>query len=210
MKDFNYQRFADLCAEKGFTITGLTRVIDGVTEATIRGWKKGAAPRPSTVKPIADYFGVPVSYFYEDEPLALSPVGDVVSLRVVASVKAGYDGLMNEAYFTESETVPVSMLRGYNPAECRLYTVRGNSMYPRILDGDKIIVHIQESVDSGDIALIVVNGDEGTVKKVLYRPHEDWLDLVPLNPEYQTKHIEGVDLEECHVYGKVIGLLGAI
>lgn len=34
-----------------------------------------------------------------------------------------------------------------------------------ILDGDKIVVHEQSSVDSGDTAIVVYNGDEGTVKR---------------------------------------------
>lgn len=211
MNEFNYKRLEDLCFARGYTINSLAKAVGGVRESSIRFWKQGSKPRPSNVKPIADFFGVPVSYFFEDgDAPVTAPVGDLITLRVVASVKAGYDGLMNEEYFSEQEQVPVSMLRGYPAAECRLYTVRGDSMFPRILDGDKIIVHVQPSVDSGDIAIIVVNGDEGTVKRVEYRPNEDWLDLVPANPEYQRKHIEGADLEQCHVYGKVIGLLRSI
>lgn len=205
---FQYNRLAALCAERGINMITLAK-IGGISKNTLTAWKKGAAPRPSNLKPIADFFGVSVGYFYgEDEPKGVAPVGDLVSLRVVASVKAGYDGLMNEAYFAESAAVPTEMLKGYPAAECRLYTVRGDSMFPRILDGDKVIVHLQASVDSGDTAIIVINGDEGTVKRVEYVKGEDWLDLVPANPEYQRKHIEGkIALEECHVYGRVIGLL---
>lgn len=208
MGDFQYSRLVELCAERGINMTELARSINGVHKNTFTAWKKGATPRPSNLKPIADFFGVSVGYFYgEDEPKGVAPVGDLVSLRVVASVKAGYDGLMNEAYFSETAAVPTEMLKGYPAAECRLYTVRGDSMFPRILDGDKVIVHLQASVDSGDTAIIVINGDEGTVKRVEYVKGEDWLDLVPANPEYQRKHIEGAALEECHVYGRVIGLL---
>ncbi len=208
MNEFNFKRLKNLCLEHGQTINSLAEAVQGVSETAIREWGKGAKPRASNVKPIADFFGLPVSYFFEDgDAPVTAPVGDLITLRVVASVKAGYDGLMTEEYFSEQEQVPVSMLKGYPASECRLYTVRGDSMFPRILDGDKIIVHVQESVDSGDTAIIIVNGDEGTVKRVEYRPNEDWLDLIPANPEYQRKHIEGADLEQCHVYGKVIGLL---
>ena len=97
-------------------------------------------------------------------------------------------------------------MHGYSPDECVLFQVKGNSMYPRILDGDKIVVHEQPSVDSGDTAIVVYNGDEGTVKKVKYVIGEDWIELIPANPEYPPKRIEGLDLENCHIYGKVIGL----
>ena len=99
------------------------------------------------------------------------------------------------------------MLHGYPPEECVLFKVKGNSMYPKILDGDKIVVHEQISVDPGDTAIVVYNNDEGTVKKVNYVYGEDWLELIPTNPEYPTKRIEGAELEKCHVFGKVIGLL---
>lgn len=134
------------------------------------------------------------------------PIGELVSLRVIADVRAGYDSTAIASWDGEYELIPEFMLHGYSPDECVLFQVKGNSMYPQILDGDKIVVHEQPSVDSGDTAIVVYNGDEGTVKKVKYVSGEDWLELIPTNPEYPPKRIEGLDLENCHIYGKVIGL----
>ena len=134
------------------------------------------------------------------------PIGNLVPLRLIASVRAGYGGTAVATWDGEYEMIPEFMLKGYSPDECVLFKVKGDSMYPRILDGDKIVVHEQPSVDSGDTAIVVYNGDEGTVKKVNYVTGEDWVELIPNNPEYPIKRIEGIDLEECRVYGKVIGL----
>lgn len=134
------------------------------------------------------------------------PIGNLVPLRLIASVRAGYGGLAVATWDGEYEMIPEFMLKGYSPNECVLFKVKGDSMYPRILDGDKIVVHEQSSVDSGDTAIVVYNGDEGTVKKVNYVTGEDWVELIPNNPEYPIRRIEGIDLEECRVYGKVIGL----
>ena len=134
------------------------------------------------------------------------PVGSLVPVRLIASVRAGYGGLAVATWDGEYEMIPEFMLKGYSPNECVLFKVKGDSMYPRILDGDKIVVHEQSSVDSGDTAIVVYNGDEGTVKKVNYVTGEDWVELIPNNPEYPIRRIEGIDLEECRVYGKVIGL----
>lgn len=134
------------------------------------------------------------------------PVGSLVPVRLIASVRAGYGGTAIATWDGEYEMIPEFMLKGYSPDECVLFKVKGDSMYPRILDGDKIVVHEQPSVDSGDTAIVVYNGDEGTVKKVNYVTGEDWVELIPNNPEYPIKRIEGIDLEECRVYGKVIGL----
>lgn len=46
--------------------------------------------------------------------------------------------------------------------------------------------------------------DEATVKTVRYAEGSQQLDLIPANPEYETKHIEGADLENCRILGKVI------
>ncbi len=134
------------------------------------------------------------------------PVGSLVPVRLIASVRAGYGGMAVATWDGEYEMIPEFMLKGYSPNECVLFKVKGDSMYPRILDGDKIVVHEQSSVDSGDTAIVVYNGDEGTVKKVNYVTGEDWVELIPNNPEYPIRRIEGIDLEECRVYGKVIGL----
>lgn len=209
---FNYRKLEGLCMEHGIKVTSLYRIVPGfsVSRSSLDGWTKGATPKISSLKPVADYFKVPISYFYDDAPEMQSIASsDIVSLRVVASVKAGFGGTIMEEYFPEEEQVPIQMLKGYAPSECRLFAVKGDSMYPKILDGDHIIVHLQPSVDSGDVA-VVIDEDEGTVKRVNYVQNEDWLELIPINPEYKTKRIEGAALEQCYVFGKVIGLLRSL
>ena len=185
----------------------------GLGKNQITYWKQnGNIPKWETVEKIAEYFGVSVDYLIgktdiKKDPPGVMPIGDLVGLRVIASVHAGFDGTAVVNWDGEYEAIPVSMLHGYPPEECVLFKVKGNSMYPKILDGDKIVVHEQISVDPGDTAIVVYNNDEGTVKKVNYVYGEDWLELIPTNPEYPTKRIEGAELEKCHVFGKVIGLL---
>ncbi len=134
------------------------------------------------------------------------PIGKLVNLPMIASVKAGFDGLIEADIEAELVAVPVSMLKGYPPKECVTFRVKGDSMYPRILEGDIVIVHLQTSIDSGQTAIVIYNGEEGTLKRVKYVKGEDWLELIPFNPEYPTKRIEGVDVQSCRVYGHVIGL----
>jgi SOS-response transcriptional repressor LexA len=123
---------------------------------------------------------------------------------VIASVKAGYDGTAIEDCEGEMEVIPKQLLKGYNENDCRIFIAKGDSMYPTILNGDRLVVHVQPTVDNGEIAIVIYNGDEGTVKKV--RHGKNYFEMIPINPEYQTKRIEGVDLEQCHIFGKVISL----
>ena len=79
--------------------------------------------------------------------------------------------------------------------------VEGDSMYPKIEDGDIIQVHKQDSVDSGSIAVVLIDGEEGLVKKVVYG--DDWIELHSLNPEYKTKRFEGPEVLRVRVVGLV-------
>ena len=62
--------------------------------------------------------------------------------------------------------------------------VKGDSMEPRIKEGDVVIVRKQEDVDSGDIAIMLVNGDEATIKKV--QKFSGGINLIPSNSSYEV------------------------
>ena len=81
--------------------------------------------------------------------------------------------------------------------------VRGNSMYPDFRAGDIVLVLKQNTINhSGKIGVISYgDDDEMTIKRINYVDGEDWLKLVPLNPAYPPRRIEGVDLESCHIIG---------
>ena len=61
-----YEKYARLCAERGLSVTGVARALH-ITPNAPSAWANGATPRNSTLKRIADYFNVDVSYFYEDD-----------------------------------------------------------------------------------------------------------------------------------------------
>nr|DAR02867.1 MAG TPA: repressor protein [Caudoviricetes sp.] len=64
-----YEKVKKLCEREGFAISSLGDKIPNlsINKASITGWKKGSIPRPDKIKKIADYFGVDVDYFYDDE-----------------------------------------------------------------------------------------------------------------------------------------------
>ncbi len=135
------------------------------------------------------------------------PVDNIIPFEILGSVRAGYDGIIDEISTGEIIELPLSMITSGQKDDYFVLRVTGNSMFPRLLDGDKILCKRTNSVDSGSLAVIIYNGDDATVKRVNYVQGEDWLDLVPFNPEYETRRIEGRDLEQCHVVGKVVKLI---
>lgn len=84
--------------------------------------------------------------------------------------------------------------------------LKGDSMEPRMKSGDVVIVRKQEQCDSGDIAIVGVNGDDATCKKVIL--HESGISLVPLNPAFEVMFFTAEEIEKTpvRIYGKVVEL----
>lgn len=87
--------------------------------------------------------------------------------------------------------------------------IKGDSMEPRIREGDVVIVRKQSDADTGDTAVILVNGDSATVKRIKKEPDGD-LWLIPNNPAYDTKHYTPDEIRTLPVtiIGKVVELRG--
>lgn len=83
---------------------------------------------------------------------------------------------------------------------------KGDSMInARIHDGDVVFVQKQEMVENGEIAAVVVNGDnEATLKRLYYYQEKALLILKPDNPLYEDQIYTGNELEQVHVLGKAI------
>ena len=82
--------------------------------------------------------------------------------------------------------------------------VQGSSMYPKIEDGDIVIIRKQENFENGDICAVMVNGFDATLKRV--KKEKEGIELIPINPEYETKIY---DAKQCQnlpirILGKVI------
>ena len=130
----------------------------------------------------------------------------VILYDVIGKVSAGYNGQAVEEFTGETEYIPTELLRGLPKEDYFVLEVKGDSMYPKLLDGDRVLVQRTDSVDSGSIAIVLYDGDEATIKKVVYENGCDWIDLIPLNSKYQPKRISGTDLEQCRILGKVVNL----
>ena len=80
--------------------------------------------------------------------------------------------------------------------------VQGDSMAPLILDGDMVLVRCQSSVDSGTYAVVIIDNNDGVVKKVVYG--KDWIELISENPYYPPRRFEGEDVLRVRVFGRVM------
>ena len=127
---------------------------------------------------------------------------DVVKLPVLGDVAAGYEHLCIQNWEGDSIEIPRSYLKGRPLEDYFMLRVQGDSMYPLYLDGDIVLVLKQKTLNrSGDIGVIRYDAENATLKKVEYVMGEDWMKLIPINPQYPPMLIENEALEECSVLG---------
>lgn len=217
-----YEKLIDLCKKKGVSRSKMADDI-GISRSAPQGWaEKGAVPRFETIKKLADYFGVPVSYFSDDVPnfreskhentpeskeaalkvpksnLVFLPDANAYRIPLFESVSAGFGAC------PDNSIVSYELCNISSPAEAAetiCIKVTGDSMYPKIEDGDIIQVHKQTSVDSGRIAVVLLDGEEALVKKVVYGA--DWIELHSFNPMYPVRRFLGADVLRLQVLGLV-------
>lgn len=126
---------------------------------------------------------------------------DTVTFPVIGEIAAGYDHFAVEDWSGETVEIPTYYLKGRKQEDYFVLSVKGDSMYPLYMDNDKVLILKQSTLNySGEIGAIVYD-DCATLKKVEYVKGEDWLKMIPINPQYPPKRIEGVDLESCKVLG---------
>lgn len=137
--------------------------------------------------------------FNNIEPNAeIMPAQNIYMIPVFESVSAGFGAYSN------SDVIDYMPLYIQNPSDVPdmlCIKVEGDSMYPKIENGDMVVVRKQSSVDSGQIAVIMIDNEEGLVKKVNYG--SDYIELQSINPEYQSRVFRGREMQRLTVVGVV-------
>lgn len=196
---------------KGLTQTELANELH-LSHGAIAMWETDKRqPDNDTMLRIADFFDVSVDYLLGREETKNPPnvydVDGLVHFEEIGTICAGYDGSLNETFTGEIVEIPLSMINGEEKEDYFVLRVQGNSMHPRILEGDRILCKRCSMVDNGSFAVVLYDGECATVKKVHYVNGANWIELVPINPDYMVKRIEGADLEQFRILGKVVKLI---
>lgn len=195
------KRIKNARIEKGLTQEELAKLMN-VTRSAVGFWEYDKHLPPAKYFPrLATILGVSVAYLQmeTDYPLAneISLPEDMLKIPIIATVKCGVNGL---AFEEDGGTVNVEKKHG---EDLRAFRCKGDSMIGAgIHDGDVAIVRIQDQVESGELAIVVINGDEGTLKRVHIQT--DAIILESANPSFPPRVFTGVDRAIVHIVGKVI------
>lgn len=186
--------YSELAAKTGIPKSALQRYATGETEkiplnrmeamaaalnttpAYLLGWNKGAdgGKLPSGAQPVRSFEKIPI----------------------IGAVKAGW----NAPALEEADGYEYADVRG--PERYFYLKVTGDSMAPQINEGDLALVHKQQSADSGDLIVAMVNGEEGTIKR--YVRQGAAVILQPFNPDYAPMVLSEDELNDFHIVGKVV------
>lgn len=166
--------------EKGLTQVELAKILH-VNQSTPSKWEKNIAiPDPVMLKQLSNFYGVSVDYLLgrTDNPTPDTLPTATVKIPLLGNIAAGQP---IEAVENVEDYVYISEDMARHGTYFAL-KVKGNSMEPRIYEGDIAIIRHQGSVNSGEIAAVKVNGDDVTLKKVEYV--KDGVKLIGLNPSF--------------------------
>ena len=125
-----------------------------------------------------------------------------VTFPVLGEVAAGYDRYALPDWTDGEIDIPVTWLSGRPREDYFVLRITGNSMFPTYQDGDIVLVLRQETMDhSGQIGVVLYEDDKATMKRVEYVMGEDWMRLIPINPQYPPIMVTDERLEHCRVLG---------
>ena len=201
-------RIKTLREKKGINMTQAARALQ-IPYTTYVNYEKGERePNAEMLIKIAGFYGVSVDYLIgrsdRERPQLLPPVitDDVVAIPVIGEIAAGYGELAVEDWSGETVDIPRRFLKGHKSEEFFILNVHGDSMYPLYMEGDKVLILRQTALArSGEIGAVLYDSEMAPLKKVEYVTGEDWMKLIPINPNYPPKTITGADLESCRIIG---------
>lgn len=148
---------------------------------TFAEWYNGNIyPRIDKIELIANYFGIKKSDLIERKDRTDKLGNPVISIPILGTVKAGYNYLAQENWVGTVDVDKSLVGSGENYFALK---VKGDSMFPVLIEDDIVIVKRQNDFENGDIVVAIVNGDEATIKKG--KKSEVGILLQPLNNNYE-------------------------
>lgn len=170
----------------------------GVKYTTFTDWVKGNSyPRIDKIELMANYFGISKADLIEKRNSA--PAKNGVTINVLGRVAAGIPiDCVEEIIDTEEITQDMA-----STGEFFGLQIHGDSMEPRMKDGDVVIVRQQDDAETDNIVIAVVNGNEATCKRL--KKYAEGIALISTNPSYEPMYFSNKEIAEKPV--RIIGVV---
>lgn len=173
----------------------------GVRQSTVAMWEKNKNnPEYTTLVKLSEFFNVGIDYLSGSKTKSSKKIPVLGYVRAGVPTEAVEDILgYEDVVLSESECENTFALR-----------IKGDSMSPRMIDGDTVIVNKQSDFKSGDICVALVGNQDATVKKIIKK--DTGIILMPLNGNYEPLFFtpEEVETTPVTIIGKVTELRAKI
>lgn len=212
-----YEIFEQLLTENGVTAYQVSKAT-GVAQSSLSDWKKGKSkPKIDKMQKIADYFNVPVDYLLTGEKKSPDNMSEDDNINKIINVLKNNPDVLS---VSPTRKVPIvgsiacgtpilaeQNIEGYLDVEVKsnvdfALNCKGDSMAPKLLDEDVVLIHRQPVVENGETAAVLI-GEEATLKRVYIR--ENSIILAPENLNYEPIHLTGEEMSNVSILGKVVG-----
>lgn len=176
----------------------------GFNKSAVSTWCNGTRlPRMDKVEKLARYFNINRSDLIEEKkgvPEKSRSKG--VPINVYGRVAAGVPIEMIEDII-DTEEITEEMAR---TGEFFGLQIHGDSMEPKISDGDIVIVRKQDDAETGETVIATVNGTDATCKRL--KKYRDGIELIPTNPGYEPMFYSNEEIEQkpVRIIGRVVEL----
>lgn len=172
----------------------------GVSQAAVSSWCAGSkTPRMNKIDKICEFLGVQRSAILGTGVIA-PPSAGTVRIPVFARVAAGIPiDAIDDVVDWEEITEDMSKTGEYFGLK-----IKGDSMQPRIAEGDTVIVRQQPDAESGDVVIVRINGDTATCKRLA--KYASGISLISFNPLYEPMNFTNEEIEKIpvEIIGKVV------
>ena len=188
----------------------------GISKSSVNMYERGERePSFKTLEQIADFFNVDMDYilgksdvvskihFSAEIPVVTNiiPMPEMQKIPLFGTIACG-DPILAEENIEEYIRIPKHIHADF------ALTCKGDSMInARIFDGDIVYIRHQDTVDSGEIAAVLV-GDEATLKRV--KLYDDHISLEPENPMYKPLVYWGDEMNTVRILGKAVAFTSAV
>lgn len=205
------QKIRDLRAKHNLTLEQVAQQV-GVGRSTVRKWETGmiANMRRDKIERLARALHTTPGYLMgweEEEPAVqrlpsnIIPFPETRQIPLIGSIACGAPILADE-HIEDYIKIPAHI-----PGDFAL-TCKGDSMSgARIFDGDIVYIRQQDTVDNGQIAAILIDG-EATLKRV--KIYDDHIVLEPENPHFRPLTFWGEEMNDLRILGRAVAFTSTV
>lgn len=204
------KKIYNLRVDSGLTQSEFAKIA-GVTDKSVSAWELGTRdPKMAPIKRICSHFGIDINTFADETNDTYKSIlpSNVVPLRPMGKVPLVGQIACGTPILAEQNITDYVDLPGHIRADYAL-TCKGDSMVGAgIRDGDIVYIRQQEEVENGQIAAVVIDGDEATLKRFYYA--DGVVTLIPENSACAPRTYVGDAISAVRVIGLAVAYTHAI